>query len=315
MKKVRIILLAIIILLIALGVFKGPLIKSVVTLGVTQVMGTPVHIDSFAFGIFKPTVRIKGLKIYNPEKFPKEILIDIPEISVDYDLPTLIKGKLHLPLIVVNLKEMVVIKNKEGALNVDSLKVAQKKEEEPKQTKPMPMQIDVLTLNISKVFYKDYSQGDQPIVKGYDVGVKEKTYKNITSAQQLAALIMVEAMGPTAIKGAGIYGAATLLGVGFLPAGVAGILIGKDSGVSDFNLDYDKAYRAAIETMQKIGKVAKDDMDKGIIKAKVDATDVTIEIIKQTAGKVRVKVSARKYLIPKPEIAEGVLYQISEALK
>ena len=49
-------------------------------------------------------------------------------------------------------------------------------------------------------------RGKEPLVQVFDVNLKDKTYKDIQSAQQLAALIMVEAMKPTAIKGAKIYG-------------------------------------------------------------------------------------------------------------
>jgi len=42
------------------------------------------------------------------------------------------------------------------------------------------------------------------------------------------------------IKGAGIYGVATILGLGFLPAGVAGVLVGEDTSQAEFNIGYDK---------------------------------------------------------------------------
>ena len=133
LEKWQKILIIVVIVFLCLGIIKNPLIKSVVTIGASKVVGAPVHIDSFAVGVFKQSVRIKGFKLYNPKGFPEEPLIDIPEVSVDYNLPALLGGKLHLPLIVVNLKEMVVIRNKDGKLNVDALKVAQKKEEPVKQ--------------------------------------------------------------------------------------------------------------------------------------------------------------------------------------
>jgi len=187
---------------------------------------------------------------------------------------------------------MVVVKNKDGLLNVDALKVAQKpdkpakvpeekKKKKKKKTKPMSMQIDALTLNIGKVVYKDYSRGEPPSVEAYDGGIKGKTYKNITSAQKMAVLIMVEAMGQTAIKGAKIYGAAAILGVGFLPAGVVGVLIGKDSGSSEFNVDYNRAYQASVDTLRDMGAIIKEDKGGGLIKAKVDGSNVTVKFMKK----------------------------------
>ena len=325
MKKTGIILAVIVIIFIGLGVSKDFLLKSAVTAGVSQVMGAPVHIDSFALGVFKPAVRIKGLKLYNPRGFPDLALIDIPEISVDYDLPALLKGRLHLPLLVVNLKEMVVIKNQEGKLNVDSLTVAQKQEQPPKETKvkksgrpsskPLSMQIDLLTLSIGKVVYKDYSKGGQPAVNAYDIGIKDKAFKNITSAEQLASLVMVEAMGPAAIKGTGIYAAATVLGAGLLPVGVVATVLGKDSSGSEFNVNFDKAYDTALETVRRLGNVSEEDKARGLIKATVKRSDVTVVVVRQADGKARIEVSARKYMLPKPEVASGVLYEISQKLR
>src|SRR3989338_8074564 len=215
---------------------------------------------------------------------------------------------------------MVVIKNKEGKLNVDSLKVAQKKGAEPKTAKEepakaqkqMPMQIDQATLNLGNVIVKDYSKGEPPSIQAYDIGVKNKTFKNITSAEQFATLVLIQGMGPTALRNAAIYSAATILGVGFLPAGIACIILGEDSGLADFNVSFDKAYNTAIEVLKASGQVVKEDKEKGSIKGKVSGANVTISIVKKDRNKVTMEVAARKYMLPKPEIAKGIIYQISE---
>ena len=319
MKIIKKILIGIVVLFFILVLIKDQLIKSAVTLVSTQVLGAQVKIDGLSIGVFHQEVRVKGLKVYNPAGFPNEIMVDIPEISVDYDLASLMQGKLHLPLVVVDLKEMVVIKNKEGKLNVDSLKVVEKKEagakEEP-AAKVMPMQIDQATLNLGKVIVKDYSKaGAQPLIQAYDIGVKNKTFKNITSAQQFAALVLVQAMGPTALHNAAIYGAATFLGVGFLPAGIAGVILAEDSGTAEFNVNTDKAYHVAVAILKKSGEVTQENKAAGTLKGKVNGTNIVVDIVKKDRNKVQVKVTARKYMLARPEIAKGVLYEISEALK
>ena len=320
-------------LIIGFVLVRNPLIKTVITTKASQVMGAPVYIDSFSFGILKQAIRIKGFKLYNPEGFPDEVIFDIPEVSVDYDLSALLKGKLHLPYLAVNLKEMVVIRNKEGKLNVDTLKAAMKQEkpsekEEAKETsEAMEMQIDIMKLSIGKVIYRDYSKGDKPIVVSYDVGIKEKTYKNVTDARKLAVLIMVEAIGPTAIKAAVVKGkeavvkgAETAIEAVSLPAegvgevaDIAGRLLGKEGGVA-FNVGFDKAYEVTLGIIQQIGKVTKDDKDSGLIKAKVDGSDVSVKIAKKEEG-VQIKVSAKKFVLPQPELAEEILSKITEKLK
>lgn len=225
MNKYYKIILCIVLGLLTLGFAKDLVIKTVVEIGASQVLGAPVHIQGMSVGVFKQSVRIKGLRVSNPSSFPSGVLIDIAEAGVDYDLGQILKGKLHLPKVILNLKEMNVVKNKDGKLNVDALKVAEqgKPSKDSNQGKSMPMQIDLVILNLGKVTVTDY--GKNPAhVQSYDIGVHDKTYKNIKSAQQLAALVMVEAMGPTALKGAAIYGAATFLGVAFLPLGAAALL-------------------------------------------------------------------------------------------
>jgi len=327
MKLLKNIILGFILIIVVLVAAKNYWIKSVVAAGASQVTGAPVHIDSLVIGILKPAVRIKGFTLYNPPGFPEGPMVSINELSVDYDLPAILKGNLHLPLLIVHLNEAVIIKNKDGKLNVDALKFAQKQVEQPTkeqpakkeapkgESKPLVMQIDLMKLDLGKVVFKDYTKGEQPVVTAFDAGVHGKTYKNIKSAQQFATIIMMESLGPTAIKSAALYGAATVLGVAFLPAGIAGVMIGKDSGNQVFNADLTKVYQAALTAVQKRGKVEKEAQDKGLIKAAIDGASVVVEMKDLGQGKVSVTVSARKMMIPKPEIAEGILYGIAEVLK
>lgn len=310
----------IIVILMAVGFGIDLLAKQAVTIGASQVMGVPVHIDSLDIGIVRPSIKMDGFKIFNPKGFPQGILLDLRQIRVDYNPLRLLKGQFHAPLVIVDLNEMILVKNKEGKLNVDALKVAEEKGDAKKaqEQKPAPsvkMQMDVVKLNIDHIVYKDFSQSEQGQILVYDVNLKDKIFKNITSPQQLAILIMVQAMGPTAIKSAAVYGAATVLGVAFLPAGVAGILIGKDSAVETWSESTDRIYRTSLEVINKIGKLKDENKDKGVINSTAYGADVQIVLKKSDNGKTQMTVTARKTMMPKPEIAAGVLYQIEERLR
>lgn len=318
-KSVKIIIIVLVVL-IGLGIVKDQVIKAAVQIGASRVLGTDVSVGGFSFGILSQSVRVKALKVDNPKGFPKGSMLDITEVGVDYDLPALLGGKLHFPLVILDLNEMVVVKNQDGALNVDALKVAEKKEttlaaKPEKASKPLSLKIDVLRLNVSKVIYKDYTKGKEPLIQVFDVNLKDKTYKDIQSAQQLAALIMVEAMKPTAIKGAKIYGVATILGAGFLPAGIAGTLLGKDSAQAEFGASFDKVYQTALEVIGKAGTIVSTNKTEGVIKADVNGHNVTAKVTKLDQGKTEVVIAARKYLVPQPEVAQGILYEIQEEFK
>jgi uncharacterized protein involved in outer membrane biogenesis len=325
MKKLLTIIGIIIIFLIAAVIFKNQLIKTAITKGATNVVGAPVKIKKFSLGIFNQTIRIKDFKIINPEGFPEGAVVDMPEISVDYDLSALLKKNLHFKKLVIDLKLIGIYRNKDGELNLDSLKIVERgqkstkgAEEKEEPSEPMPMQIDVLTLKIGKVVYKDLSAGEKPTVEVFDIGIS-KTYKNITSAQQLVALIFAEPMKKVAIKGAKAYGVTTVLGtvVGatVLPVGVTAVLIGKDSYQADFALAYDKIYNTSIKVVKQMGKLTKEDSSKGIIKGKVSGSNITVKLERKTKKSIQVTVSARKLLIPKPTVAGGVLHEITEKLK
>ena len=317
-KKNKIIIAVFIIAFVySVSLFKDTLIKSVVTAAAVQVTGAEVRIDSFSFDILDSSIHIRGLKIYNPAGFPREILIDIPRIEVQYDLSALLKKELHLPEAEIDLKEVAVIKNKEGQLNVNSLKFSKKEEPKAREKQPekaMPMQIDLLKLNIGRVIHEDFSVGEKPSVQVYNININ-KTYKNITSATQLASLILAESLRSTAIKGAEVYGVAALAGVAVLPVGVASVFMGQDSAKADFDTNYERAYKASLEAMDELGDIVKADKNTGYIKGQTQGIEVVIRIVETTARKAAITVSARKYMLPKPKTAEGVLYQISQKLK
>ena len=323
MKKYQKILIIVFAVMIGMVVLKDTLIKSTITMVGSSVLGAPVKIKKFSFRAITQKVHIKEMVVYNPKGFPEEPLVDIPEVRVDFDLGALLKGKLHVPLIIFDLKKVVIIKDREGNLNVDVLKVVQAKEEpEQKEGKPkpkksgkaMPMQIDELRLNVERVIHKDYSQGDKPVILAYEVALKDKVFKNITSPEQLAALVMVQAMGPAAIKGAKIYGAATVLGAAFLPAGVVGVLVGKDSSTAEYKIDYDELYDVSLSVINEVGELKSDDRVGGVIKAKVNGSDIAIKLRKTPEQKIQMTISARKLMLPKPEVAGGLQYRISERM-
>lgn len=315
MKKIRNILFVTVISIFVVVIVRDQIIKAVVTVAATQVLGAPVHIGGFSLGIFKQSVRISGFKIYNPKGFSKHTLVDLPKISVVYDLRALFKQKLHLSNVEIELKEMGLEKNVKGELNVDALKVVkQGKTQEAKPAPQMPMQLDIVKLGIGKVVLKDYRAAKEPSVKVYDININ-KTYKNITSAEQLATLILAEPMKSAGIEGAKIYGVAMLAGVAVLPVSIAATFIGKDSVQDDFAEKFDRVFEVSLATLKKMGKVTKENRPEGSLSAEVDGAQVYLKITKKSGNKSGVVISARKYLLPKPEIAGGVLYEISEQLK
>ncbi len=328
MKKTwqKVLIIAVVVI-IALGALKNIIIQAAITTVGSNVVGAKIHLQHFSLNFFSQKIHMKGLKVYNPPGFPNEPFVDIPEIRVDADVPALLSGKIHLRYVVFNLKEMIVVKDKEGKMNVDSLKVIEdqkkaaeeakkSKKEEPKNPAPeLALQIDELKLNVERVILKDYSKSEEPVISVFDVALRDKTFKDIKSAQQLVTLIMVNAMGPTAIQSAGMYAAATILGVGFLPAGIVGAIVAKDNTTAEFKQSVPMVYEAALKLMKEKGQIKHEDKKTGIIKAKENGVDITIKVEKSAGGKTTANITARQMMLPKPDIAGGVMYRLKNMVK
>ncbi len=321
MRKKLAIIGIVIAALIFTNAVKNQAIRSVIVMKARAGLSAPVTINSFSMSFLRQKVAIKGLIIHNPKEFPKGLVIDIPSIFVDYDIFSLLRKKLHLALLAIDLKEVHIVKDKEGKTNLDALKTAaqQKKPAEANEQKerpaPMRLQIDTLTLNIGKVVYEDYSAGEKPVVQVYDINLKNKVYKNITSFEQLAVLILTEPMKQAAIKGGAIYGIAAVSGVGLVPVAAGAVLTGKDSASAEFNADFQKVYEVSLGALQGLGEVSTQDAKAGTLTGKIKGNSVAVKITEKSPGVATVVVSAKKYLIPNAKIARGLLYEITQKLR
>ena len=317
-KKIKIIIL-VVVAIVGFCLVRDFAIKSIIGTVASSITGVPTHIGGLSLSIIKQSVRISDFKMYNPGGFPRDILVDIPKIGVTCNMGALLKGKIHLKQLDIDLKELGLAKNKEGKLNVDSLKIVeeqknQKERGDRKPAKEMAMQMDMVNLSMGRVVNKDYSVEGPPVIKVYDINLK-KTYKNINSAQQLAALIMAEPLKAAGIQGAKVYGVMMLTGVAALPVAAAFTFAGKDHAEADFNVSWDRAYDSGLKQLQKAGKIKTQNKQHGVIDANVSGAGVTLKLKKVTDNKTHIVVSARKFGLPQPEISAGILYRISDELK
>ena len=205
-RKIITIPAIVLVVIIALFFGKNMIIKTSVTTGVKAMTGLKLSIRSMNVGVFKSLIGINELQLYNPSGFKDKLMMDLPEIYVDYNLGAIMGGKAHLEEVRLNLKEFIVVKNEAGELNLDSLRVVKEtegeeaeKDDSKKEKTEMPdIQIDLLELKIDKVVYKDYSKGGSPKVREFNVNIDER-YENITDPQSFVRLIIVKALKNTTI--------------------------------------------------------------------------------------------------------------------
>ncbi len=269
MRKSFIIISIIFALLVAVFFGKNLIVKTSVKAGVKAMTGLKLNIKSMNVGILNSLIGIDGLQLFNPPGFVDELMVDLPEVYVDYDLGAFIKRKVHLEEVRLNLKEFSVIKNEKGELNLDSLRVVEEEKEEKiegeeekekEKTKMPELQIDVLELKIGKVIYKDYSKGTPPKSKEFNVNIDER-YEDITDPRAFISLIIVKALKNTTIA------RLTNFNLGALQENVAGKL--------------KETTQKVMETADKVIETGKDDVEKKVKEAAKETIEKTTDTLKK----------------------------------
>lgn len=203
MKMIGKFFLFIVILVALLVLGRNVILKAAVEHGVRAVTGMPLTVKKLDLGLKQPYFDIEELVIKNPAGFHDTTFIDIPKIFVAYDLPSILKGKIHLTDLTFDLKQFSVVKNENGKTNLDTLKALQGQKPAQSGQAPAPkkegkateIQIDNFRLKVGKASYVDYSSGTA-VTKEFNVGFDEK-YTNITSIKKLVQLIVWKIMTKT----------------------------------------------------------------------------------------------------------------------
>lgn len=207
MKKLITLIVVVVGILFVLNFAKNTIIQSVIQGGISQAAHVPVSVGSTDLSLMKGSITLKDFRVSNPSGFPERLMLHAPLIAIDCDVAGLWKGMAHFEEVRIDLKEIIVIKNKAGKLNVDAVKPSKEetqkarasKTEAQKQGKPAKLKIDKLVLSIGRVVYKDYSQGGEPQVQTFEINIKDRVYTNIDNPTSVVSLIMFEALTKTSL--------------------------------------------------------------------------------------------------------------------
>ncbi|MDD4954878.1 MAG: DUF3568 family protein [Candidatus Omnitrophica bacterium] len=96
---------------------------------------------------------------------------------------------------------------------------------------------------------------------------------------------------------------------------VAGYTLSNDSAMGEVKCDYRTLWDVTTDKLQNLkAEIITSNESKGIIKAKVVDNDVTIKIDTISPSLQKLKISARKYLLPKPQFAQKIFVKIVQDL-
>jgi len=118
-------------------------------------------------------------------------------------------------------------------------------------------------------------------------------------------------LGVLAVLAVGLSGCAALL-VGAGAAG--GYAVGRDSITNHFDLSQGHVYGVSRSVVKQMGLVTMEDERRGRFQADVDGATVTVTVTPVSEKTVKLKVKARKFLMPKLSVAQDVYNRILERL-
>ena len=205
LKKVIIVVAA----LLVLSVMKNGIVQAMIEKAVSTAAHVPVHIGRTQAKILSTSIRLSSLRVFNPKGFPEKVMLDAPLISVDYELAPIFKGQVYFKEVTIDLKELIVVKNRDGKLNIDAVKPSSKENAERKEKqkesrekkRPMKLQIDRLRLSIGRVVYRDYSGGgSSPAEQVFEINMKDRVFTNINDPAVVVNIVMFEALTRTTLS-------------------------------------------------------------------------------------------------------------------
>lgn len=209
MKKVLLIVLSVfVVLVLGIGLLKDHLAKFAVVAAAKSVAGLKVEMEKFHIGILSSKLDIKGLKVYNSEDFGEDLMLDIPELYVDYYLFKLLSKNIHLSDLRVHLKQCTLVTNDKGVLNFTALAQGEGEEKEAKEEQKektttekkedIKLQIDNFSLVAEKLVHKDYSKSEKAKVKEFELKINEKR-TNVTDIKLFATSLATTILAKTTL--------------------------------------------------------------------------------------------------------------------
>lgn len=201
MKALKPILILIVVVAV-LAFAKDLIIQQATTRILGRALNVPVHIGKFNLSVLSSKVDIRNIRIENPPAFKDRTLLSVPRVSVTADLGSMLTDEIHLREAVLDVEQVVVIRNADGQLNLDALNrsgaAAQPSAQSDRPAKRL--KIDVLTLSLGEVIYKDYTKSPEPRAQVFSLGIKDRTYHNVTDPKTIASLIAFEAIKNSALS-------------------------------------------------------------------------------------------------------------------
>jgi uncharacterized protein involved in outer membrane biogenesis len=175
------------------------IVKAVVVQQVRAATGMEAEIGTLDVGLLSPVFSMRDLKVYNSAEYGGTPFVNMPELFVEYDRWALLKLKLHITLLRLNLAEVNVVRSDTGKTNV----VNGVPRIPPRQRADLARWfggIDVLNLSLGKAKYVDLKnpQANRQVT----LNMKNAIFKNLKTVQDVqGALFLLSLRSNLAMPG------------------------------------------------------------------------------------------------------------------
>jgi hypothetical protein len=190
-NKKLIVLFLVLLLIEGILLCRNVILKQVVCSASKQNFGIGVNIQSLNLGLTRSDIKFKNITVMSQEGFEHEPMMKVPLIYADYQLGDLFKKRLRLTYFKVHVSEVVVVKGRNGKLNIDELNDSMRGSgsrdqgkgssapDKGKKAGDSSLRIDLAVITVDRILYKDYSFGDKPRTAKIPVGFSEMRFKNV----------------------------------------------------------------------------------------------------------------------------------------
>jgi uncharacterized protein involved in outer membrane biogenesis len=188
-------LILLVVLLVAAILLLDTVAREVFEYKLEQRTGLEVKVDAVRVGILNPRLTIEGLVVYNRPEFGGAPMIDLPELHAEYDRQALWSHKLHFYLLRVNLREISIIENSNGVLNLTKAQKEIRKTGDEKSSshseddyKLQP--VDTLNLTLGTGIFKSYR--NPQFDKILTPRMTNEVYLKVNSFNNLLELVLLK---------------------------------------------------------------------------------------------------------------------------
>jgi uncharacterized protein involved in outer membrane biogenesis len=190
------ILAGLVVLLVIIFLARNVIARKSVEVGVKKVTGFPIEIGSVDLGLFSGKVDVHDIKLMNPPDFKEKMFVDMPQLYVDYRLGSMFSGAPHINDMLINIKQLVVVKNENGESNTMKLKGVASS---PGSTSSTKYSVDKLRIHVGTVTTVDRSGKRKDMPLNIDA-----TYINITDSTDITRLVLLTVMSRVNLPDIGI---------------------------------------------------------------------------------------------------------------